>query len=78
MTQVMTALRGGPAPESLHTFMMEQEFWQRIGENRVTLLKRPAREVEDYTLFIELILRQEQTQANTPHQKGGRRRGSRS
>lgn len=46
----------------MSTFLLEQQLWQRLGLRREDLLSRPAREVEDYVLFIQLIVREEQAQ----------------
>lgn len=51
---------GTAGPPSLSTFLLEQQLWQRLGLRREDLAGRPAREVEDYLLFIQLISREEQ------------------
>jgi hypothetical protein len=38
-------------------------MWKRLGLRREDLLRRPAREVEDYILYIKLIIREEQARA---------------
>lgn len=50
---------GTAAPEVLHDFLVEQEFWQRLGLTREALRHRPWREVDDYALIIQLIKREE-------------------
>lgn len=39
---------------------MERELWQQLGLRREDLANRPAREVEEYILFIQLIEREKQ------------------
>ena len=53
---------GTEGPPSLSTFWLEQEIYKRLGENREAFLRRPAREVDDYVLYIQLIAREEQAQ----------------
>jgi hypothetical protein len=53
---------GTEGPPSLSTFWAEQQLWQRLGLRREDLERRPAREVEDYLLYIQLIAREEQAQ----------------
>lgn len=53
---------GTEGPPSLSTFWAEQQLWQRLGLRREDLEQRPAREVEDYLLYIQLIAREEQAQ----------------
>jgi len=53
---------GTAGPPSLSTFLLEQQLWQRLGLRREDLASRPAREAEDYFLFIQLIVREEQAQ----------------
>jgi hypothetical protein len=45
---------------------MEQELWKRLGLRRDDLLNRPAREVSDYLLYIQLINREEQRRQSAP------------
>lgn len=53
---------GTEGPPSLGTFWAEQQLWQRLGLRREDLERRPAREVEDYLLYIQLSAREEQAQ----------------
>lgn len=54
---------GTAGPPSLASFSLEQQLWQRLGLHARDLEDRPWREVEDYLLFIQLIVREEQAQA---------------
>jgi hypothetical protein len=54
---------GTAGPESLGTFSLEAQLWQRLGLHLADLEGRPWREVEDYFTYIELIVREEQAQA---------------
>lgn len=51
---------GTPGPPSLQTFLLRQEFWQRIGMTLESLERLPEREIEEYALIIQLLQRQEQ------------------
>jgi hypothetical protein len=41
---------------------LEQQLWQRLGIHLADLETRPWREVEEYLLYIELIVSEEQAQ----------------
>jgi hypothetical protein len=41
---------------------MERELWKHLGLTREAILTRPAREIEDYLLYIQMIAREEQEQ----------------
>lgn len=61
---------GLTGPPSLNTFLLERELWKQLGLKREDVANRPAREIEDYLLFIQLIHREEQAQqrrANNGH-----------
>jgi hypothetical protein len=53
---------GTPGPVSLSTFSIRQQFWQRLGMTRADIEATPARELEEYSVIIQLIVRQEQEQ----------------
>ena len=60
MTQLVSAIRtGSPGPAVLSKYRMEAEFWKRLGLRREDLANRPSREVEDYTLIMQLEIREE-------------------
>ena len=63
---------GTEGPEVLQDFLMEQEFWQRLGLSREALEDRPHREVADYSLIITLIRREEQARQRRAGGQGGR------
>lgn len=54
---------GTPGPPSLGSFVLEQQLWQRLGRHVEDFHDRPWREFEDYLLYIQLIVREEQAQA---------------
>ena len=45
---------------SLNTFLMEMEFFKRLGLRREELAHRPAQEIKDYCFFISMIQRKEE------------------
>jgi hypothetical protein len=51
-----------PGPPSLSTFLLRQQFWQRLGMTRSDIEAMPARELEEYLVIIQLIVRQENEQ----------------
>jgi hypothetical protein len=53
---------GTAGPASLSTFWIRQQFWQRLGMTRADIEALPARELEDYLVYIQLITRQENEQ----------------
>lgn len=44
---------------SLATFLMEMEFFKRLGLRRQDLVDRPVQEIKDYCFFISMIQRKE-------------------
>jgi hypothetical protein len=51
---------GTAAPSILGQFLMERELWSQLGLRREDLANRPAREVDEYILLIQLIEREKQ------------------
>jgi hypothetical protein len=54
---------GTQGPPELDEFLTDREFWQQVGWTREYRLTRPRRQVEDYTLMISMIHREEQARA---------------
>jgi len=63
MTASAAIRMGGEGPPSLSTFVIETEFWKRLGKTREDILKMPAPEFRDYCTYIEIVVQQEQAQA---------------
>lgn len=55
---------------SLSTFLMEMEFFKRLGLRREELAHRPAQEIKDYCFFIEMLQRKEVADQNKQTQRG--------
>lgn len=51
---------GSEGPPSLSSFALETEFWKRLGLRREDIQKRPAREIEEYLLYMQIIIQEEQ------------------
>jgi len=45
---------------------MEREIFKQLGQTREQFLRRPAREVDDYLTYIQLIQREEQARSRRP------------
>lgn len=54
---------GTTPPPEYGQFLVEQAFWKELGiSDGRTLAERPHRQVDDYTLFISMIRREEAAQ----------------
>lgn len=63
MSKVSAVINMGAAAEglpSLNTFLMEMEFFKRLGLRREELENRPVQEIKDYCFFISMIQRKEE------------------
>lgn len=61
---------------SLNSFLMEMEFFKRLGLRREELAERPVQEIKDYCFFISMIQRKEEAdrrQQNSPAPRPGSR-----
>lgn len=45
----------GSGPESLNLFLLESEFWQRLGLNSEAIDRLPWQKYRDYVVYIELF-----------------------
>lgn len=60
-------------PLSFAKYVLEKELWARLGLHYDEFMDRPAREVEQYLVYLQLINREEERLR--AEQSGGSRHG---